>query len=173
PDITNHKHSPSTATGYHQPLLILGVQQFDLSPYDKIPLTESQLQVSSFSDPWYKDYLVKSGTEGFWHIQRPRQEERAWVLVDLGTEQAVPLLRVKPRTDFAEQMWFGYTAELEASNDKQNWTPLAVLGVHQTNLTDDWLYFLVGNLQPYRYYRLSVWDIYFFSMARMELYRFR
>jgi len=154
-----------------KPPQIRGTPYFDLSPYDKIPLESSQLEVSSFNGPWDETNLVKAGTTGFWHVQHPRQEERAWVLVDLGTKQAVPLLRVRPRADFRNQMWYGYTADLEISNDKQNWTTLATLGLLEPELTGDWVYFLVGNLQPYRYYRLSIWDRYFYSMARLELYR--
>ena len=70
-------------------------------------------------------------------------------------------------------MWRGYTADFEASDDGQDWTTLAVLGVKQSDLTGDWLHFLVGNLQPYRYYRLSVWDKYFMSLSRLQLYGFR
>jgi len=95
------------------------------------------------------------------------------VLIDLGTEQVVPLLRVRPRSGYPIHLWYGYTAEIEASNNKQNWTTLAILGIPRTELTDDWFNFLVGNLEPYRYYRLSVWDEYFLSMARLELYTFR
>ncbi len=157
-----------------KPLQILGSQQFDLGPYTKIPLLESQLEVSSSLDPAMgKARLVEPGRDTFWHVMMPRQEERAWVLVDLGIEQPVTLVRVRPRVGLPEQMWYGYTAELEASNDKQNWIQLAVLGIPRTKLTDDWMYFLIGNLQPYRYYRLSIWDRYFYSMARLELYRFR
>ena len=155
-----------------KPLQIQGTQQFDLFSYAKIPLESSQLEVSSFNGPWGKADLVKGGTEGFWHVEMPRQDEQEWVLMDLESERPVSLLRVRPRANFPNQMWYGYTADLEASNDEQNWTTLAVLGIPQTNLTDDWVYFLVGNLQPYRYYRLSVWDMYFFSMARLELYQF-
>ena len=157
-----------------KPPQIQGTQQFDLSPYTKVPLESSQLEVSSINDPTQgKANLVQPGSGGFWHVKMPRKEERAWVLVDLGIGRPVSLLRVKPRTGFPDQMWYGYTADLEASNDKQNWTTLAVLGVHQADLTDDWVYFLTGNLQSYRYYRLSVWDRYFLSMARIELYEFR
>ncbi len=156
-----------------KPPQIRGTLQLDLSPYDRIPLESSQLEVSSVNGPWDEANLVKPGTDNFWHLQHPRQEERAWVLVDLRIEQPVSLLRVIPRANLPNQMWYGYTADFEASNDKQNWTTLATLGLLEPELTGDWIYFLVGNLQSYRYYRLSVWDRYFYSMAQLELYRFR
>ncbi|MDP2916653.1 MAG: hypothetical protein Q8O16_01835, partial [Dehalococcoidia bacterium] len=62
-------------------------------------------------------------------------------------------------------------ADFEASNDKQNWNKLATLGILTPELTGDWIYFLVGNLQPYRYYRLSIYDRYFSSMSKLELYQ--
>jgi hypothetical protein len=70
------------------------------------------------------------------------------------------------------QLWKGYTADLSASNDGQTWTPLAILGI-PPGLNDDWVHFLIGNLEPYRYYRLSIWDKYFLTIARLELYKFR
>ena len=160
--------------GDPKPLQIQGTHVFDLSPYIQLSLTESQVEVSSTqSKALDKNNLVKPGTDGFWHVKMPRQEGREWVLIDLRTEQVVPLLRVRSRSGYPIQLWYGYTAEIEASNNKQNWTTLAILGIPRTELTDGWFNFLVGNLEPYRYYRLSVWDEYFLSMARLELYTFR
>ena len=166
--------SPLPATSEPKPLQIQGTSKFDLSPYARVPLTESQLEVSSVEgEALGKANLVKPGTKGFWHVKMPRQEGQEWVLVDLGIEQAIPLLRVRPRSGYPDHFWYGYTADLEASNDKHHWTTIAVLGVPRAELTGDWLNFLVGNLEPYRYYRLSVCDEYFLSLARLEIYEFR
>jgi hypothetical protein len=151
-------------------LQIEGTNVFDITSYEKIPLESSQLEVSSFSEPWDKTKLVHPDIAEFWHVDNTRQEQ-AWVLVDLREKQAVTMLRVRPREGLASQLWNGYTAYFEASDDGLNWTKLATLGIMASELTGDWIHFLVGNLDPYRYYRLSINDRYFFSISKLELYR--
>jgi len=156
------------------PLSIRGVQEIDLSNYAKVPLEAHQLQVSSLNHPSQgPESLVRPGIEGFWHVEMPRKEVRPWIMVDLGHERPLALLRVLPRKGQAQQIWHGHTADLQASNNQQKWVTIAVLGIIPWPPQDDWISFLVLSSQPYRYYRLSVWDRYFYSMARLELYRFR
>lgn len=51
------------------PVQVQGVQAFDLSSYKTIPLSDSQIEVSSTNHPSQgKENLVKPGTGGFWHV---------------------------------------------------------------------------------------------------------
>jgi len=151
--------------------VVNAVQQFDLSPYDKIPLTESHLEVSSVQGHWNKEYLIKPGTDGFWHVTAPREEDPAWLTIDLTNQESVNLLRLKPRDGFTEQLWDGNKAVLYVSNNGQDWTPLATLGMERALLIDDWVYFSLPSTPKYRYYRLAISDMSFFSIARLELYQ--
>jgi len=154
------------------PLPVRGVQEIDLSHYARIPLEAHQLQVSSLNHPNQgPESLVRPGTEGFWHVKMPKMEECSWIIVDLGQERPVALLRVLPRKGQVKQMWRGHTAELQASNNQQNWATIATLGNIPWPPKEDWISFLVLSSQSYRYYRLSIWDRYFYSMARLELYQ--
>lgn len=154
-----------------RPLEIRGTTELDISPYTRILLESSQIEVSSYNDPWSKEHLVKPGIDGFWHIQHPRETSEAWLLIDTGDPQPVSVIRVLPRENIPSQLWYGYTARLEASNDLTNWSSLATLGILEKELTGDWVSFLIGNLESFRYYRLTINDAYFFSMARIEIYR--
>jgi hypothetical protein len=160
-------------TGPPKPLQIEGTRGVDLSPFEKMSVNSSQLEVSGYSQPWDKTKLINTNNEEFWHVQLPRQGDREWVIADSGAKIPVILLRVLPRSGLAQQMWNGYTADFEVSNDKQEWTTLATLGILAKELTGDWIYFLVGNLDPYRYYRLTIFDNNFFSMSKLELYQIR
>ena len=152
--------------------IIYGRQHFNVGQYPRIELNESQLEVSSINDPAQgKDNLVRPGTEGFWQVKTPREEMPAWVTVDLMTQEAVAVLRLRPRADYTEQLWDGNRAVLHASNDNQTWTPLATLGIERMALEDDWISFQVFSTQPYRYYRLSFYDATFLSLGRLELYK--
>jgi hypothetical protein len=167
-------YQPVPAVSGQKPLQIEGSREINLSAFEQVPLSASQIEVSSINNPTQGgDVLVQSGTDGFWHVKMPRQKEPEWVLVDLGSEQAVTLIRARPRSGYPNHFWYGYSAALDASNDKEHWTELALLGGLRSELTGDWLSFLVGNLQPYRYYRLSILDEGFLSMSRLELYTLR
>jgi hypothetical protein len=156
------------------PRRVLASREGDLFAFNKIELTASQLRVSSVEGPAYdKENLLLPGVDGFWHVKAPREASTEWVLVDLETPRAVSLLRLRSRAGFPDHLWLGYAAELEASHDRGNWDSLGVLGIDKVDLTGDWLYFLTGNTQAYRYYRLIIRDRYFLSIARLELYEFR
>ena len=136
------------STSHQQPLLVPGVQQFDLSPYTKIPLVASQLEVSSYNIASQdKDNLVQTGTEGYWHIKVPKEEIRSWVMADMETEQTAAVLGVLGRKG-TDQMWHGYRAVLEASNDKKNWVLLARPGLSSKFPKDEWTYFVLPEPKP-------------------------
>jgi len=152
--------------------VVNAVQQFNLSPYDQIPLESSQLEVSSVNHPTQgKDNLVKPGTQSFWHVTAPREENPAWVTIDLTNQEPVNLLRLKPRAGFTGQLWDSNQAVLYASNDGQDWLPLTTLGIERASLIDDWVYFSLPSEEPFRYFRLSIYEMSFFSIARLELYQ--
>jgi len=152
--------------------VVNGVQQFDLSPYTLIPLESGQLEVSSINSPTQgKEVLVRPGTDGFWHVKIPRAENPAWVMVDLDEKTPVSLLRIRHREGVPDNIWDGPRAVLEASDDKQNWTALATLSLDRRSLKEDWTYFTLPSTQQYRYFRLAIDDMGFFSMARLELYQ--
>jgi len=155
-----------------QSAIVNAVQQFDLSLYARIPLDSSQLEVSSVNNPTQgKENLVKPGTGSFWHVTAPREENPAWVTIDLTNQQPVNVLRLKPRTGFTGQLWDGNRAVLYASNNGQDWTPLTTLNIERASLRDDWVYFSLPSEEPFRYFRLSINDMSFFSIARLELYQ--
>jgi hypothetical protein len=152
---------------------VLAGRRCDLSAFDKIALAASQLTVSRLEGPSYaKDNLLRPGAGGFWHVKTPRGAGAEWIIADLMTPRAVSLLRLLPRAGYPSHLWVGYAATLEASHDRESWDSLGVLGVDKADLTGEWLNFLVGNTQSYRYYRLVIRDRYFLSMARLELYEF-
>lgn len=155
-----------------EPLRIRGVQEIDLSNFAKIPLEAQQLQISSLNHPSQgRESLVQPGVEGFWHVKVPKEETRPWIMVDLGEERPLALLRVLPRAGQAQQMWRGSTTDLQASHNEQNWATIATLSIIPWPPTEDWINFPLLSSQAYRYYRLSIWDTDFYSMARLELYQ--
>jgi len=168
------EHIVPSAIISHQPEapLVLGRQQFDLTPYSKLPLNSSQLEVSSTFRPFYdKANLIQPGVKGFWHVKVPKEKTRPWVLVDMRTRQSVAVLGILARQDADQTMWHGYRAVLEASDDRQNWFLLARLGLPGETAKEERIYFPIPSPQAYRYYRFSTHDWCFESMARMDLYQ--
>jgi len=104
-------------------------------------------------------------------VKSPRDENPAWVIIDLTSQQPASVLRLRPRAGLPEQLWDGDRAGLYGSNDGQNWQPLAKLSLDRASLIDDWVYFSLPSEEPYRYFRLSIDDMKFFSIARLEMYQ--
>jgi hypothetical protein len=152
--------------------ILEGRQHFDVSQYQKIAVDASRLNVSSFlNSNTGKENLVKTGTDGFWHVKVPREENPAWLSVDFSQGESVALVRLRARSDYTLHLWDGNKAVIHASNDGQNWVPLALLGIDRVAVEDDWITFQLLSPKPYRYYRLSFYDMTFLSLGRIEFYR--
>ncbi len=169
PSETVDSSLPRLTTGPVGPV-VKGVQGFDDGGYVALPLLAGQIEVSSVNHPTQgKDNLVKPGTEGFWHLKTPRQENPAWLSVDLGEARAVAMVRILPRSGVTKNMWDGTKALLESSDDGETWKPLATLAVKRAALTEDWISFLLPEPETHRFYRLTISDMSFYSFARLEL----
>jgi hypothetical protein len=170
---------PSGTVDYSSPQLITGpdgavvagIQGYDTSGYTALPLAAAQLDVSSVNQPTQgKDNLVRPGTDGYWHVKIPREENPAWVSVNLTAARAVALLRILPRSGVTRNLWDGAKARLEASDDRETWKSLATLALKRDALSGDWISFPLPEPESHRYYRLVISDTSFYSFARLEFY---
>ena len=156
-----------------KPIPILGTRKIDFSSFNSIPIEQSNLTVSSSNEQGQReDQLILPGSSGFWHKRHPSSGGSEWVQMEFTSAQAVSLISILPREGHPDHVWLGYTARLEAKNDSNIWTILAVLGIQQADQTGEWIHFFLGNTQPYKYYRLVIDDKYFLSLARIRLYEF-
>jgi len=92
------------------------------------------------------------------------------VQVDIGSPQAVSIVRILPREGYPDQLWDGNSALLEGSDDGVEWEPLTILGLERKSITNDWISFPVHNTHAYQYYRLSIRDPSFRSLSRLEFF---
>lgn len=153
------------------PERVQGEQPGNTTGFVKINLLASQLWASSRNGPNQTEAsLVQPGREGFWHLMLPRDETEAWVGIVLAEPTPVSLLRVLPRAGQAAQMWHGTTAEFQGSDDGLEWTSLASLNILPWPPEEDWITFPIYEDTPYQYYRLYIWDLGYYAMARLELY---
>ncbi len=135
----------------------------------KLPIAAEQIEVSSANSPGEgAENLVAVGTKGYW-LKSPG-EQGAWVQVDIGSPQAVSVVRILPREGYPDQLWDGNSALLEGSDDGVEWEPLTILGLERESITNDWISFPVHNTHAYQYYRLSIRDPSFRSLSRLEFY---
>lgn len=152
---------------------ISAMTQLDLTDYNLVHLEDSQLEVSSVHAPSMNAAaLLQPGTLGFWHVKAPREENPAWIIIDLNEPINIDVLRLRPRAGLPEQLWRGGSAILSGSNNSRDWEPITLLNIDSGSLVDDWIYFRLPEIQEsYRYLRLSIYDPNFFSIARLELYQ--
>jgi len=136
----------------------------------RLPLTAEQVEVSSANSPGEEaENLVAAGTDGYWR-KSSGEPGPAWVQVDIGSPQAVSIVRILPREGYPDQLWDGNSTLLESSDDGVEWQPLTILGLDRESATDEWLSFHVHNAHAYRYYRISFRDPSFSSLRRLEFY---
>ena len=148
-----------------------GAHYLDTSDLKKLAIKASDIQVSSVQLPTMsRDSLVQPGREGFWHVKAPREEIPAWVTVSLDAPVSLSAIHILPRAGQTAQLWDGNTAILEGSHDAADWIPLATLSLNKSELRNDWIGFLLDNLPSFQFYRISIYDPQFFSIARLEFY---
>ena len=47
---------------------------------------------------------------------------------------------------------------------------LVTLSLDQSEVNESWIGFSLENLEPFQYYRISIYDPDFYSISRLELY---
>jgi hypothetical protein len=154
------------------PLRVSGTAGIDsITGLSKLTIDAATIKVSSALQLGLDgSALIQKGTDGFWHLKTPREEIPAWVTFSLKSPAPVKVLRIFPRTGLTSQLWNGSTAFLEGSADGQNWQVLAALGLDRDKLTNDWISFALNLTASFSHYRLSVYDLKFLSLGRLELY---
>lgn len=150
--------------------VIAGIKDATISGR-QVALAAHQVSVSSANSPNEGgDTLVRTGTDGYWHL-KTSEKGAAWIRLDIETPKAIRVVRLHPRADLPTQVWNGPAAVWQGSADGEQWTPIVRLSLRRAESQDTWWQF---NLSPtadsYRYYRLLISDSEFFSIARVLLY---
>ena len=156
------------------PAEIRPIPYIDLTSYIKVPLEGSFIELSNFGDPGQTQSLVDGNPDTFWHVEYPPQTDEHWVLIDLGTPDAIDALSVEARRGVVSQFWDGAKATLQGSNDKETWTSLGALTVDKSTLNNEepqWVSFSIKSRAAFRYYRIFIKDSSFLSLAELEIYR--
>jgi hypothetical protein len=137
-----------------------------------LPLKNDQLNVSSFNSPGEgKQNLVDRDLDSYWHSKSPKKNMEEWIEIDLGKKESIVGLSIFPRKT-SNQLWDGRNAFWEGRNDRRNWKVICRLLLEKERIKDEeWISFLFGETEAFRYYRLRINDPSFFSIAELELYK--
>ena len=150
----------------------------DMPGYEKIELRMDMIHASDWHHnhpPWA---MVDHRFDSFWHVDsegyRPKVDER-WpppsFTIDLDKRRVVCGIRVKPRSDRPDQIWWGRSAVLLGSNDNRFWH--SIVGLENTISGKSpalWRSFNFPNQRAYRYYKVVFHDPFFMSLTEVELY---
>jgi hypothetical protein len=138
-----------------------------------VDLTRGAVEVSSVNKRSEEGGMAIDGDPGsYWHVAVPPASPIHWITIDLGRDEAIRMVGVKPRKAHRSQFWRGKGAVLAASTDGRVWTFTAGLEVDHDELgADTWVYFDLRSGLPFRYYRLVISDEKFLSLAEVKLYK--
>ena len=152
-------------------------------PDDLVLHAPETAQASSAQGLSTPNLLLDGDVDSFWHrrvedsgaggdlggVGAAAVEIPAWIQLDLGAPARVELLRVHPRNGFADQFWrFG--AMLQGSADGRAWDDLHALVLEAGAPPNGWVGFPLTAEQPYRFYRLTIWDPWMFALGEVQLY---
>lgn len=146
-----------------------GVLGYNPGRLKMIKLPKEGLRVSSVNDLNVGgNNLIDGDPLTFWHAKNPRLELVEWVVLDLGVEKEVKMLRILPRRGY---LWKGNNAVWEGSNDGHTWQTITTLQMKKLKLRNDrWVSFVLPKAHAFRYYRLKIADPFFLSLAELEVF---
>ena len=139
-------------------------------------LSATRVLVSDFNLPSQTAEALADGNPAtFWHVKNPIKDPRHWIILDFGKPVRVKAVAVLSRSRFNEQLWRGANAIFaggRTASPTKGWTELATLvmdeGIRKSQ-KQDWVIFAAPADKPYRYYRLSIKDPSFLSLAELKV----
>ena len=137
------------------------------------PPSSATLSVNGFLEPHAGDCLI-DGEESFWHVENPPESPRHLVIIDFGEPVTINGLAILPRKGSISQLWDEDHAVFQGNDSpgrEADWVGIASLPVDKAELSTEewhWLQYDIPNTTAYRYYRILIDDLSFYSMAEVK-----